>query len=96
MNLMDLPRDMLEKILTSLNKNDLRSLAETNALFKGLTKKYISAELLREYLESDSLYCCEFNDIFEPLQRPRRNSWKYRRYKILSARSRTIDCLNLG
>ena len=87
--------------MISLQKKDLENFSFCCKYFKSISKKYVSAALLREHLESAIMSPTDrgewWRHVFEPIRPPKiREKWKYRRFQILAARSRLVDELTLG
>lgn len=96
----NLPPEILDQIIYKLSKKDLKNFSKVCKIFNKVSKRFLDAENLREYLE-DRIFCscgCDWRTIFEPRGTPRvvRPSRSDRIRSIVSSRSRVVDALTLS
>ena len=96
MNILELPEEIHEKIISNLQKKDLKNLSNVCTKFNKISKKFLSAEMLRECLENNWIYTWDFQNIFEPKRKFRNYSRKERKLFYVSKSSCLLDGLNLG
>lgn len=96
MNILDLPQEILEIIISKCDKQDLQNFSNVSKICKHISKKFLSAEILREYLENNWIFMFNPEDCFENRGKVLEMSRKEKKYFYVSKSSPFLDALNLG